>query len=786
MRTRDHVMSTPRLFALVFLASFVGCDNDELGAVPPCSPGARAYASFTEQSGELCDTQSLVASLHPKRVDPRAGLGALHVPFRVQAEEARRYCFGDDNEEPHRLRVTDDTGKVVLELVAGEPCKTMTLPAGAYAIRLEHATAGAEDATPDVIHSQLSNAGGVVQQSFTVNSCPGCDLSGVEWPCARNGAGSVSCGYTGDYPAARFTDSVCPRSWYDDYSLDRGWADVSDCYLSGTFDGADLDRARLEPRSLLLGDFPYVNAGRRTSSFADTAWPTAGVRMEVSMRGLTKLTGRPGDVFSNDIYMSTGAPVVDLPFARALWNATTYSGESAAEVDVTGTTDWSKQTLDFARVRFANRPQSGLVSYDNYRFDGATLRHLRFADGDAIVTLSNASFRGATITDSTIDASDMNLSSFVGATITRTSFGPRDAPATKPLWDCRNCDFSRATLTDVSLSARPAGLVSTLGPILDGIHMNDAVILGLSAHHASFRGSDWTGATIGSSDESSPAAFSAYGADFSGASFVNLRTFTNVQWVGSKVGTAADIDGGRPFVISVASPAAKLVYWNLDYGSLDADLSTHTLRNPQLVGATVAGKFFQTRFEGGAFDNAKIQASQKGPTTFDRTTFTNTAFAESTISANFDSVTMTNGDFRRVYFVGAAINGFDASGTNFTGARFCSTPVASLHLHDVSFRNVHFPLQGQSATQSPLELPCVGTDAVRSVTFSGATTCPNGSPAPCVSPESWVPMNPNEAPPRCCDQLKNPQTCVRKIEDAPCANGCDCESLSCLLGKCAP
>ncbi|MBL0198173.1 MAG: hypothetical protein IPQ09_28945 [Myxococcales bacterium] len=212
--------------ALALAPAPAGCGSTP-AAEPSCSASAAAhYAELRASSRPLCDHQHLVAALTP-RAASEAGVGTLRLPIRVTREESRAYCFRDDNGEPHSATLMRQDLTPVVSFSAGGPCIDARLPVGTYVLDVRHALAraGGQDATPDVIHTQLV-AGGPDRREFRVssNECEGCQLtSGDAWPqlapgrygyigkykgatlggtCGVNGTGKDECVLQGDFTRA--------------------------------------------------------------------------------------------------------------------------------------------------------------------------------------------------------------------------------------------------------------------------------------------------------------------------------------------------------------------------------------------------------------------------------------------------------------------------------------------------------------------------------------------------------------------------------------------------------
>ncbi|MFO0639943.1 MAG: pentapeptide repeat-containing protein [Polyangiaceae bacterium] len=765
-------------FVVLVVLGVAACDDDrrpKKGETVACGGGSVGLDAIAA-GVPLCDTQHLVAPLDARRLDEKAGLGALSLPFRVTEVTPRDYCLTDDDSEGHTLALVDGSGKTVRELRAGGRCAPATLPVGDYALQLVHGRAGEEDLAPDVIHTKLERSSTRATLTFQSNTCRGCTLTGA-WPCVGQGS-TAYCGYVGDYAGARLFSGTCVAG------------EGTDCVLGGTFDGALVADNKIVAKRLVLGTPDGM--APRPSSFAGVDINTYnGFYPEtLVLRGVTSLSGSLEPFFPKQLVNESPAAIVSWVIGLDAAKVPSFVGP-ALRADPGKNRDFRGMTLDLSRMVPFPPPVDGRVSYAGFSFARATLTGLRsFRAGTERIDMRNVDFSGATVTDCDFDVDSVEGATFAGATLTKVQFGAHALPSHEGVVASR-MSFAGATLDAVTLGMDPPDPNAPGTPQLfdaSELDATGAAVKHLVAKHTKLDDSTWSRATL-ATGSATGFSFVASDVSFGGASFRDVAAFERVVWRGC----ALDESPSRPgkvFELSLLGAVASLSGWNLDGSRVRVDkIAPVTFDRCSFVGATLSGNLGLRAFEGCSFRGARFTSGSS----LARATLRACDFSEADLDgADLGSVVATSTPFVRASFSGATVMGGAVfTDGSFDGARFCDgASPAGAAFERVSLRGAVVPAAEEPPYQeSPTELVCRGTIPLAQRRVLGTdrvTACPDGVAGPCggaANDARWTPVR-GQSRPVCCTPSPSAPTCVRHVKNAPCTSPCDCASLTCIAGKC--
>lgn len=789
-------MRAPAKIAILVIAFLVLCgcqiDQNQLPPAQACEGTARSYADLAAGGKELCDTQHLIASLSPTTVDARAGKGALFVPFRITERETRSYCFGDDDDERHKLSIRNEQGTEVLGLVAGQSCKQATLAAGAYSIRFEHERVGGVDTDPDVVHTRMIKDESGTTFRVDVNACPGCNFRNIYFPChdalVGRGPSYTACGFSGNYAKAYFDHVVCqPESDYQ-----------TECYLDGNFDGATFTfgsylNDRWNAMTFVLGtpsDAEPENPGspRVPSSFVGTSFPRsfyAGPNLQgyfprLVLRNTARLSGDAFDMTRFAIKNESTNLELDQNFAEPIQAAASFAGPPAFLLVKGSNADFSGQRIDFARVSLLPELVSGVRSLRNAKFDGADLLHIApIRTADETYTWESASFAKARISDSVIDATNISGLNLEGATLTQTRFV---VPTNSRLL-AQNIRAGGATLDGVVFGSKTDTGTTTFGADLSGLRAEGAVVRDLFARNSVLARSRFAGATID--------GLTATGSDLSGANFDVLKKFSRATM---SYGLLRPFDvaapgSPEPFVLRLADPGAAIDALVLIGGVVDTDFSNMSFTRANLSYATIDAKFADGRISGSTFANAVISKQA----VFTRALIDNSQFNGAHIAAEFDAAMVKSSNLPGVTFVAANTTGTTFDGGDLSSAHFCGDgKYAATKFLRTGLAGLVMPIRGTTFPDAavplkPGEERCAGGISQverNALVTSTANQCPDGS-IPVMTDcrdDQWIPMS-SSVSPTCCMPARG-SACNPSVPGQPCVSDCQCASKKCVAGAC--
>lgn len=335
----------------------------------------------------------------------------MSFPLQILVREERSYCVTDDDGEAHGVRMVDAQGRRVLQLVAGEACRTLTLDPGAYNVTLTHAKAGRLDASPDVFHTKLNPATSPPEFVFASNECIGCNFGSIG---VLPSLGGERSGLRGNY-AGLTVSAICEQNkectFLGDYaraSLDITTSGHNVVTLGQTFTDARLT-LRFSGAQLAPSRVRGVKGSDYTFAALQLLGDVAGYVLEGTL--CDGYEGYAGPIVVNKLaYDGLMRPLVDGAF-KACPTQFVMRGP-----DWRGSYFRSSPYIAYAFTPEANRPYdfSGATMTDfqvpanvtqpSAKFDGATLERVSFADG---ADLQGISFRKASLRD--VSAVNANL-----------------------------------------------------------------------------------------------------------------------------------------------------------------------------------------------------------------------------------------------------------------------------------------------------------------------------------------------------------------------------------------
>jgi uncharacterized protein YjbI with pentapeptide repeats len=568
--------------SLVFATLLASCDSSS--SPSPCEARVRR-AGDVASADPLCETQSLVAPLHPGET--------VEFALAPRKETYVQTCFRDDDGEAHQLSFRKGT-EAVFATSADSPCATVKLDMSVYTVRLVHAKqAGVSDSLPDTIHAGWESVGTqdgipVLRLNLSTNSCPGCDLSNQDWP-VLDAPNQIS-GWVGNYTGAKFgtrcTNRTCSlgakgtQSSFANISFAPGTfpKQTDFAYMGrndddnfeqasfgtvvfagvvqfqGRYIGADLSNCDPGPEHRLgPGDFhtakilgPHSNTRVAMLGFLD-----ANVVSYYSLRKYELLDGA-------GIYIDPNSAVdgvsVDGKVHRVQWNAS-----------ATGVPTAPKLSAIAASFRNVNVPcyVAGGGDLSGSHFDGATFENVQLAG----CNLSGSTFDGATFRN--VDARRVNLSetSFARGTFENLNLAESSITSSKKarfssMTAARNVNLSGAKFNLDASTTIFVNLVAFKAD-LSGAIFNDCQLLGANFNQTKLDTSFLGRATILDRATFTNAAGTA---DFSLVSFQRGR-----------------LDGAR--LVDATFRGADLAGTSFGFGSMCGG----TIENIRLEGADLSG-----------------------------------------------------------------------------------------------------------------------------------------------------------------------------------------------------
>lgn len=560
---------------LVYAFLLSGCASDERpSAEAPkhekrlalCSQHAARNGHSLSPSTPLCEHQILTEPLTTER--------SIEVPFRLISEERIRYCFVDDNGEPHTATLSRD-GRPWVSVQHGGGCQEVTLPSGDYSLEIRHASLGGADSTPDIVHTRWKEAadGAPASLTLTTNQCPGCDLSGLEFPRLGGTGGVLGFGYAGNYEKANFSRGFCKISGVEGCAI--GYQNVV-----SNFDGASFDDLRVKSRPVFFGTLAAQGTYR-------------------------------GTTFHN-------LPLEGVPFMAAgdFTNAD-FTGASLGQLQVTGAAIFKNVKLANASVGFS----SDAYPFSNATLDGPTFRALR--EMNVVVRFSRIEVdRGTDLAKLEIDGARNNWvwprnptgeialadTSFLESTISNVTF-PCDGGGS-----LARADFTQARLAQVGFAECD----------LTQSRWQNGAFAGLSLARARLDGATFSGSTLD-------------GIDLTGASLLDVELTTGgatpaargLVISGARVLRRASSEGLD--LVELVATNADLSKSNFDgvvfngASMSGARLDDASFKNALFVGAmmeSAVGK--RVTFDGARFSGGSLAGAQWTATTLDATTFDTT------------------------------------------------------------------------------------------------------------------------------------------------------------------
>jgi uncharacterized protein YjbI with pentapeptide repeats len=487
--------------------------------------------------------QTLIAELREDK--------AVLVPIRVLSNADVKYCFRDDDNEPHQASLVQDEA-IVAKWEADSPCVTLALEPGVYQLRVDHAArpsgSSEADATPDIVHTQWFAAdpsGGTDTLWLSVNACPGCNLDGKDWPLLyRDQDGKEHRGYAGNYAGASFKGSRCVAR--------NGFCELGARGVSQNFSGARFDTTRLETPSAKIGQAQVTSD--RTEHFLGSSFEGLQVEGDLALVHVTGASFVGAKLTTLSVPKQAGANRLSANFASvALASPGSISG---AELDVATLDDLQKLGINVAgntvRVKGANdfENKSGLDGIKNgyvFPFKGTALD----LAGYSFVNAHLANFDFPCSAGSNFRGSDWS-----NAVITDTSLvgcDLREATLAQVQWD--RVDATRANLSGMSVVFKDST-----------IEFESARLLGTSFQGSTFR-------SLGLSF-----------ADATGANFANIEV--------------ADVSAQNANLTRAKFAGAKMVRANFESATLDFA----NFQKAALDGAS----FESCKAEGTVFFGAKL------------------------------------------------------------------------------------------------------------------------------------------------------------------------------------
>jgi len=512
--------------------------------VAQCSSHAALTQAEITSSSPLCEHQILVAPLSP--------LGAVKLAFRLVADEPVRYCFVDDNRERHRAELRQ-RGTNLVSVSHGTECIERRLAPGDYELVLTHANEGGQDATPDIVHTQWTDADAThpAMLRIATNDCPGCDLHGKELPKLGTAPYQWLFGYAGNYANANLSKSVCRLGGFSG-SCTFGYSGVV-----STFDGVSFDGMVLGP-----GNVPYSlgvtpDPGSGTTSFR-----------KATFRNLPRISGP----------FNTAGDFSDADFTNAAFGGFTGGGGV-----------WTNVTLTGATVEFSS---------DSYPFGGTKLDVATFR----ALSVMKTAMRWNTVTVKSSD--DLTSLAIDGA---RNAWvWPKDGAGAVAM---KGASFKGSSLSNVTLPC------ATQGGTLAGALFSGSTVNNVGLSNCNLDGASFTESALSQIDFSNTSMLDVILTTKGGTPAAKALTMTKARVrrkpsadglnIDALVATGADLSGSN-FDGAIFSGSPLLSLTVLD------DVS---FQNATLAGATFDGAvgkrthFDSARFEGGSFANVRFTAA---------------------------------------------------------------------------------------------------------------------------------------------------------------------------------
>lgn len=500
---------------LLLVTLLVACKTDvrsgEAPSVPPlrerrlaqCGSAAARNGHALSASSPLCEHQILAEPLTTERL--------LVVPFRLVTEERIQYCLVDDDGEAHQAELWRN-GLRWLSVEDGGGCKEAVLPSGDYSLQIRHAKAGGTDLTPDIVHTQWTDAaeGKSASLKLTTNACPGCDLSGVEFP-RLGGIGYVlGYGYAGNYQGADFSRGICKVGSVGGCAF--GYQNIV-----SNFDGATFDDLRVVGNPYFFGTTMVQGSGRTTyrgASFrnlpkTDIAYVFAGDYTGADFSG-AKLgpVMTPGTAVLKNVNLDRAtAASSSNPLSDALLDVAAYRAFRRLGVDIKGSRvdvgrgdDLTALAIDGATNRWV-WPTKGTGELDlaGTSFRQSTLSNLTFPCEGRLGSLAEVDFTQASLTQVGFAGCDLSRSKWSSGTFANVDFHDARLDGSE-LSGSRlsSLDFTRASLLDVILTTKgetPAasGLVFTQARVRRRLSGDGLVLVDMVGTGADFSGSNFDG-----------------------------------------------------------------------------------------------------------------------------------------------------------------------------------------------------------------------------------------------------------------------------------------------------
>lgn len=237
--------STTVLLALTALVA--ACDRDATprGASPAfLREGAARSGPMT-----LRDTAYFRLEATGSHEGDDADSGVDRTGFRVDLDATLELCFFDEGGQAHALRLRrPDTGQVVGEHRAGDPCPTVTLAPGDYVLEVEHAQRDVEGALAEDVFVRLAPEHVALARVTAPDSAP---LSGTAAPAAGGLAAPATvapCSSEDEMPPSGkvwiYFDRDC-QGWHEELSGDSEY--------TGEMEGDWPDMYAVWPLSMKLG-----------------------------------------------------------------------------------------------------------------------------------------------------------------------------------------------------------------------------------------------------------------------------------------------------------------------------------------------------------------------------------------------------------------------------------------------------------------------------------------------------------------------------------------------------
>lgn len=683
--------------------------------------------------------------------------GTLRMPLQITREETRRYCFTDDNAEPHTARLYDLSNNLLFTIVADSECREAKFPIGEYVLRVSHAHPEDVDPTPDTIHGRLTfNATSQIEYTLTSNGCPSCVID-HPFP-ALGDTGQY--GFTGNYFGA-ILRSNCVHDG------------TNACLLDGTFDNADLD---IDAPQSLTARGSYAGTDWTGTNLGYAATSDSLIRFDGNFRySIAAMTLRPGPV-QPKVEFAAGTQFPDYLAVHRWLDAGLSRTQISGRVRVYGPKTsggallCSATTLDvglFDIAWFCGTPDRISLAFNGctiingpircqatpIAFQGS-LANTTFVGGSWNIATTSV-FGGSTFVDATVAVEQPRTSlpasgNISGVTFLRSTVGYRGPPPDPalPAFIADRVTLIDSTFSNVSL----AGSSWKGAQLLSGSFVNNDV-----------SNSEWDGAQFGSAPQAgNPTSVDLSGSNFSKASLKNL-TFLRAD---------ADSTSFADATISFAK-ATESILNPIFLNAPNSNWTRANLASPRGVVIANNSKWTNAIVTSAQLvspstfaDSALYDAQFLGTTHLSGLSFAAAVLQRATFSqldaagANF-----SNADLRSVNFNGAKLDGR----SRFQGAILCGSQLANVHLESAFLTNAW---TGSLPLASPRAPSCTQAQGLPTAATTNDTICPDGQTGAC-QPGHWGPSA----------QLFN---CgFDKPVGVTCSLWCECDSQFCnSRGRC--